>query len=147
MWFGGRQCWTVYSIWLANLLVTWTNNRTAAASHATFSGSTRAGRPVLGHLPLPTPFLLLRTKPHSEWSSKRLVLLSRVFWLGYLENLIAEAGEGETESAGVPHGWASRLLSRVLQPWENGYTRVTWMGKDIQLGNQSRSQDRCCFPF
>lgn len=66
--------------------------------------STRAGRPVLGHLPLATSFIFIRTKPHNEGSSKRLVLLSRVFWLGYLENLIVKAGGGKNESTGVPHG-------------------------------------------
>lgn len=73
----------IYLIWLANpgLLGLTTE---AQQGRMPFSpASTGAGRPILGGFaPLHgCPFIFIRTKPRSEWSSKKLALLSRAFWL------------------------------------------------------------------
>lgn len=129
----------IYLIWLANpgLLRLTTE---AQQGRTPFSpASTGAGRPILGEFaPLHgCPFIFIRTKPHSEWSSKRLALLSRAFWLygrctlrtlwqKLMEDRLSQPGYSMAEPA-------TFLPQQVLQPW-NADTRAVWTEKPSNSG-------------
>lgn len=143
MLLGGRGCWAIYFIWLANPGLLGLSTEVQQGRVPFSPASAWAGRPVLG-CPSPwlPPFIFLRTKPSSEWSSKRLALLSRAFWLyswgtlrilwqKLMEEPLAQLGYPTAEPAAFsPHGFtALECRHQGMMDW-----------KAIQLRNQFNRQ-------
>lgn len=83
MLLGGRGCWATCLICLANPALLGPTAEVQWVRMLFSPAPARADRPALGWFASlhGCPFIFIRTKPRSEWSSERLALLSRAFWL------------------------------------------------------------------